>query len=128
PGDIRGPESLWQFLCDGRSAIAEVPPARWASFDDGSPETTAALAATTRWGSFLTDIDAFDAEFFEISPREAAKMDPQQRLLLEVAYEAIEHAGIPADALRHTQTGVFAGACLADYGYLASTDLGDVDA
>ena len=71
----------------------------------------AALSGTTRWGSFLSEIDAFDAEFFEISPREAAKMDPQQRLLLEVAHEALEHAGIPADSLRHTQTGVFAGAC-----------------
>ena len=88
----------------------------------------AALAGTTRWGSFLSDVDAFDAEFFEISPREAAKMDPQQRLLLEVAYEALEHAGIPADSLRHTQTGVFAGACVGEYGYLASTDLSQVDA
>ena len=88
----------------------------------------AALSGTTRWGSFLSEIDAFDAEFFEISPREAAKMDPQQRLLLEVAHEALEHAGIPADSLRHTQTGVFAGACLGEYGYLASTDLSQVDA
>ena len=88
----------------------------------------AALSGTTRWGSFLSEVDAFDAEFFEISPREAAKMDPQQRLLLEVAYEALEHAGIPADSLRHTQTGVFAGACLGEYGYLASTDLSQVDA
>ena len=123
-----GPESLWQFLSDGRSAVGEVPPDRWASFDDGSPEVAAALSGTTRWGSFLSDVDAFDAEFFEISPREAAKMDPQQRLLLEVAYEALEHAGIPADSLRHTQTGVFAGACLGEYGYLASTDLSQVDA
>ena len=128
PGDIHGPESLWQFLSEGRSAVGEVPADRWAWFDDGSPEGAAALARTTRWGSFLSDVDAFDAEFFEISPREAAKMDPQQRLLLEVAHEALEHAGIPADSLRHTQTGVFAGACLGEYGYLASTDLSQVDA
>ena len=99
PGEIAGPESLWRFLCEGRSSVGEVPPERWALFDDGSPEAAAALSGTTRWGSFLTDIDAFDAEFFEISPREAVKMDPQQRLLLEVAYEALEHAGIPAHSL-----------------------------
>ena len=128
PGEIAGPESLWRFLCEGRSSVGEVPPERWSLFDDGSPEAAAALSGTTRWGSFLTDIDAFDAEFFEISPREAVKMDPQQRLLLEVAYEALEHAGIPAQSLRQTQTGVFAGACLGEYGYLASTDLNQVDA
>ena len=128
PGEISGPDALWRFLCEGRSSIAQVPADRWLPFDDGSPESAAALAGTTRWGSFLTDVDAFDAEFFEISPREAAKMDPQQRLLLEVAWEALEHAGIPADSLRRSQTGVFAGACVSEYGYLASTDLGRVDA
>ena len=96
PGGIAGPDELWDFLCEGRSAVSEVPSDRWLPFDDGSPEVAAALAETTRWGSFLDDIDAFDAEFFEISPREAARMDPQQRFLLEVAWEALEHAGIPA--------------------------------
>lgn len=128
PGGISGPEALWQFLWDGRCAIGEVPADRWAPFDDGSAEVAAALANTTRWGSFLNDIDAFDAEFFEISLREAAKMDPQQRLLLEVAWEALEHAGIPANSLRRSQTGVFAGACVSEYGYLGSTDLAAVDA
>ncbi|MGB8386038.1 MAG: beta-ketoacyl synthase N-terminal-like domain-containing protein, partial [Dermatophilaceae bacterium] len=128
PGEISGPDALWRFLCEGRSSIAQVPADRWLPFDDGSPESAAALAGTTRWGSFLTDVDAFDAAFFEISPREAAMMDPQQRLLLEVAWEALEHAGIPADSLRRSQTGVFAGACVSEYGYLASTDLGRVDA
>ena len=103
PGGIAGPDALWDFLCEGRSAVSEVPPDRWLPFDDGSPEVAAALAGTTRWGSFLDDIDAFDAEFFEISPREAAGMDPQQRLLLEVAWEALEHAGIPATSLRRSR-------------------------
>jgi phthiocerol/phenolphthiocerol synthesis type-I polyketide synthase B len=76
----------------------------------------------------LNDVDAFDAEFFDISLREAIKMDPQQRLLLEVTWEALEHAGIRASSLSRSQTGVFVGACCSEYGYLASTDLPGVDA
>ncbi|HEU0191384.1 MAG TPA: SDR family NAD(P)-dependent oxidoreductase, partial [Mycobacterium sp.] len=128
PGDINDPRSMWQFLCETRSSVGEVPAERWAPFDDGSPETEAALARTTRWGSFLPDVGDFDAEFFDISSREAVKMDPQQRLLLEVAWEALEHAGIPASSLRRSQTGVFAGACYTDYGYMAAMDLSAVDA
>jgi phthiocerol/phenolphthiocerol synthesis type-I polyketide synthase B len=128
PGGISGPEALWQFLTEGGCSVGEVPAERWQPFDDGSPEVVSALSNTTRWGSFLSDIDAFDADFFEISLREAAKMDPQQRLLLEVAWEALEHAGIPAASLRRSQTGVFAGACVSEYGYLASADLPRVDA
>lgn len=128
PGEISGPESLWRFLWEGHCSIGEVPADRWLPFDDGSLEVAETLAQTTRWGSFLDEIDAFDAEFFEISPSEAVKMDPQQRLLLEVAWEALEHAGIPATSLRRSQTGVFAGACVSEYGYLVSTDLSAVDA
>ncbi|OBH19908.1 type I polyketide synthase [Mycolicibacter sinensis] len=128
PGDIDSPEALWQFLIDGGNAVTEVPADRWAPFDDGSPETTSAIARTTRWGSFLSDIAAFDAEFFEISSREAVKMDPQQRLLLEVAWEALEHAGIPATSLRRSQTGVYVGASITEYGCHASADLQGVDA
>ncbi|GJO23696.1 hypothetical protein NJB18001_09080 [Mycobacterium marinum] len=127
PGGISGPEALWQFLCDRKSSIGRVPDERWAQFDDGSPAVKALLARTTRWGSYLSDIDAFDADFFEISASEADKMDPQQRLLLEVAWEALEHAGIPPSSLRRSQTGVFAGSCLSEYGAIASTDLTQVD-
>lgn len=128
PGGIDGPDSLWQFLIEGGNAVTEVPPDRWLPFDDHTPEVSAALAKTTRWGSYLTDLEAFDAEFFEISYREAAKMDPQQRLLLEVAWEALENAGIPPETLRHSQTGVFVGACISEYAFLASSDLPNVDA
>ncbi|MDT5253922.1 MAG: phthiocerol/phenolphthiocerol synthesis type-I polyketide synthase, partial [Mycobacterium sp.] len=128
PGGIFGPEEFWQFMCDGKSAITEVPPERWAPFDDGTPEVAATLARTTRFGGYMEALDAFDAEFFDISTREATKMDPQQRMLLEVAWEALEHAGIPPSSLRRSQTGVFAGACYTDYGYVAALDLTNVDA
>ena len=128
PGGISGPDEYWQFICEGRNAVTEVPAERWAPFDDGTPEVAAALAQTTRYGGYMDNLDAFDAEFFDISSREAAKMDPQQRMLLEVAWEALEHAGIPPSSLRRSQTGVFAGACYTDYGYVAGMDLTNVDA
>jgi phthiocerol/phenolphthiocerol synthesis type-I polyketide synthase A len=127
PGGITGPEALWDFLSERGCSIGQVPPERWQPFENGSPEVAATLARTTRWGSFLSDIDAFDAEFFEISPSEADKMDPQQRLLLEVAWEALEHTGIPPSSLRRSQTGVFVGSCVSEYGAIASNDLRQID-
>ncbi|CAN5130017.1 phthiocerol type I polyketide synthase PpsA [soil metagenome] len=126
--DIQGPEAFWQFLAERRSSVSTVPGQRWQAFDDGSADTGAALARTTRWGSFLADVARFDAEYFDISPSEAARIDPQQRLLLEVAVEALDHAGIPAESLRRSHTGVFAGACVSEYGVLAARDLGGIDA
>ena len=55
PGDIVGPEAFWQFLCEGRSAVGEVPADRWAGFDDGSPEVAAALGGAAPLPANLTD-------------------------------------------------------------------------
>ncbi|MFT4042005.1 MAG: type I polyketide synthase [Gordonia sp. (in: high G+C Gram-positive bacteria)] len=128
PGGINGAESYWQFLVEGRDAVGTVPQQRWASYDDGTPEVRSTLAATTRHAALLDNIEGFDAEFFEITAREATKMDPQQRLLLEIAWEALEHAGIAPGTLKRSPTGVFVGACAGEYGYLGSTDLPNVDA
>ena len=79
-----------------------------------------------REGGFLTSWqpDEFDAEFFAISPREAAAMDPQQRLLLEVACEALEDAGIrTARRSAGTQTSVFVGLTAYDYMLTLSAQL-----
>lgn len=127
PGEANGPDALWDLLAGRRSAVVTVPDDRWQAFEDGSAQTGEALAGTTRWGSFLPDIAGFDADFFGISPREAEYIDPQQRLMLEVTVEALEHAGIPAESLQRSQTGVFVGACVSEYGYLASRDLSQVD-
>ena len=44
-------------------------------------------------------IDQFAPLHFGISPAEALLMDPQQRLMLEVTWDALEDAGLTAEAL-----------------------------
>ncbi|WP_027133348.1 SDR family NAD(P)-dependent oxidoreductase [Geminicoccus roseus] len=103
------PDQFWEALTEGRDLVREVLPERWKLADP---------ASSARFGGFLDGIDRFDAEFFGISPREAASMDPQQRLVLEVAWHALEDAGIRADRLEGSRTGVYLGICTADYGRL----------
>ena len=62
----------------------------------------------------LGDIDKFDAEFFGMTPKEAAETDPQHRVWLETAWEAFENAG--CDPFRYQGAiGVFAGGYLNTY-------------
>lgn len=115
PGRADNPEAFWQLLRDGRDATREVPPDRWNPDEWYDSDLDAEGRMYTRRGGFLDRVDGFDAAFFRISPREAAALDPQQRLLLEVAWEAIEDAGIPAEQLQRTRTGVFTGIGVDDY-------------
>ena len=56
-------------------------------------------------------------------------MDPQQRLLLEVAHEALEHAGHSAVIRCGVRRRAFSwGHARAEYGYLATADLSQVNA
>ncbi|AOX01783.1 short-chain dehydrogenase [Moorena producens PAL-8-15-08-1] len=120
PGGVDNPESYWHLLHEGIDAITEVPSARWNLDEYYDPNPEAPGKTYTRCGGFLQQpVDRFDSQFFGISPREAVKLDPQQRLLLEVVWEAIENAGLSADQLRGTQTGVFVGLSSHDYEYKA---------
>lgn len=109
PGDIDGPERLWDFLTEKKCAITAYP-------DRGF--TNAGTFAES--GGFLKDVAGFDNRFFDIPPDEALRMDPQQRLLLEVSWEALEHAGIVPESLRLSRTGVFVGVSSTDYVRLVS--------
>ena len=60
-------------------------------------------------GSFLSDVDKFDADFFGCMPREADYMSITQRLLLTGAVYAVEDANYTLQELRSSNTGVFVG-------------------
>jgi acyl transferase domain-containing protein len=109
PGGGDTPAGYWQALTHGVDAMAEVPADRWRAADYLDPDPTAPGKAYTQRGGFLPDIAGWDAAFFGISPQEALRIDPQHRLLYELVWEALEDAGIPAERLRGTKTGVFLG-------------------
>ncbi|BBX97575.1 type I polyketide synthase [Mycobacterium lacus] len=117
PGGVNNPEQFWDLLCAGRNGIVRVPADRWDADAYYTDDHTVPGTICSTEGGFLTSWqpDEFDAEFFSISPREAAAMDPQQRLLIEVAWEALEDAGVAPHTIRGTQTSVFVGVTAYDY-------------
>ncbi|WP_196806423.1 type I polyketide synthase, partial [Mycobacterium simiae] len=128
PGSVVGPDSFWQLLMDGRDAVDVVPAQRWDADAFYDPDPQAPGRMTTKWGGFVDDVAGFDADFFGITPREAEAMDPQQRILLEVAWEALEHAGLPPDSLNGTRTAAIMGLSAWDYTIVNLERRADIDA
>jgi myxalamid-type polyketide synthase MxaC len=117
-----GPDALWRLLLSGDDPVTDVPESRWQT--DGLYDNDVSKGKLpTRRGGFLDHLDCMDAAFFCISPREAPHVDPRQRILLEIAWEALEEAGIPPDALAGSRTGVFMATLTNDYDQLLFSDL-----
>jgi len=84
---VRSPEALWDALVAEECRVTQSPPARWA---EACEEWDAPQGV--RCGSFIEDIEHFDAGHFKMSDKEADGMDPHMRLMLEVASEALRDA------------------------------------
>ena len=65
-------------------------------------------------GGVLSDIEMFDASFFNFTPKEAEAIDPQHRIFMECAWEALENAGCKPETDEYL-TGVFAGVEMNTY-------------
>ncbi|WP_028663292.1 type I polyketide synthase, partial [Saccharomonospora halophila] len=128
PGGAESPESFWDLLTGQRETSGPAPVRRWEWYREVSPEHDLAVQRTVSRGSFLDDVEGFDAAFFGMSGREAEEMDPQQRILLETGWEALEHAGVPPHSLRGSETGVYVGFCTGDYGRRLLEDLPGIEA
>lgn len=111
-------EAFWDLLYQGLDVHKLVPALHWDSKTHVDPTGIAKNTSATPFGCWLDDPAAFDARFFNVSPREAAQMDPAQRLVLMTAYEAIEQSGVVPDATpstRRDRVGVYYGVTSNDW-------------
>ena len=111
------PAALWKLLLDGADGIDEIPADRWNAaelHDDG--------IVNHRAGGLISDADAFDNDFFGVTPREAEAMDPQQRLLLQTAWRALENSTLDPRGQAGSNTGVFVGVMANEWAHLHMRD------
>ena len=106
---------FWENLREGRDCIVEIPKSRWDNELLFHPDRNHEGTSYGKWGGFIDDVDAFDALFFNIAPREAELMDPQERVFLESVWHAVEDAGTTRAALEGSRVGVFVGVMWSQY-------------
>src|SRR5208282_5332696 len=127
PGGADTTDRFWRLMLDGVCAVGDIPPDRWNGEAWYDPDLSSAGKTATKSGAFLERIDTFDADYFGIPAREAARMDPQQRLFLEVAIEALDDAGLSERTLAGSRTGVFVASYHNDYAQLQYNDPDAID-
>lgn len=115
PGGVNNPQQFWELLVQEKDAISEIPSHHWLPEEYYDSDPQKAGKSYSKYGGFVDHLTDFDAQFFNISPKEAISLDPQQRLFLEVSWEAIENAGITMAQLSESKTGVFVASCGHDY-------------
>jgi acyl transferase domain-containing protein/thioesterase domain-containing protein len=107
-------EQFWANLRNGVESIRDLSQEELlASGEDPARLADPNYIART---ADLEGMEMFDAEFFGLSPKDAAIMDPQHRQFLECAWEALENAGkVPGKG--QDQVGIFAGCGMGSYFY-----------
>ena len=113
PG-AHGPDQLWEILRHAEDTTSDVPADRFNATALHASHPFPGKLLSCRAG-FLEHVDQFDADFFGLSTEAAMRLDPQQRLLMMTTWEALEDAGLPAEQIAGTRTGIYVAHMHVDY-------------
>nr|WSU77881.1 SDR family NAD(P)-dependent oxidoreductase [Streptomyces anulatus] len=106
-------DAYWANLAAGTDHVTAFPADRY----DTRYARIVEASDFPRHAGVLDGVDAFDAAFFHILPREAELMDPQHRLALQTVWNAVENSGYAPTGLPGN-TGLFFGVSGTDYATL----------
>ncbi|MFD3221892.1 beta-ketoacyl synthase N-terminal-like domain-containing protein, partial [Staphylococcus saprophyticus] len=118
PGDVTSTKEFWEMLKEHRDCVTDVPQSRFDIESVYSDDINAIGKSYTKKGAFMSNIENFDYEFFNLTLPEAQVMDPQQRILLEVAYEAFYNAGYKKQELLGSNTAIYIGQMSYDWSHM----------
>ncbi|WP_304944394.1 beta-ketoacyl synthase N-terminal-like domain-containing protein, partial [Vallitalea guaymasensis] len=121
-------DEYWEMIINGVSVVREIPEERAKDLRKhfrylGMEKDDIRFNKC----AYLDEINKFDYELFNMSPREAKLIDPINRLFLQCCNSAIEDAGYGGLKIRGSNTGVFLG-YTANLGNLYSRILYELDA
>lgn len=105
-------DEFWQNLHDGVEAISFFTDEELKA--EGVSVKELENSYYVKAGSYIDNVEYFDAKFFNFTPREAEITDPQHRLFLECVWTALEHAGYNFDN-ENRPVGVYAGSSISSY-------------
>lgn len=108
-------DEFLSLLKRGESGMVDIPLERWDNEKFYDPDVNALGRLYIKQLGLIENIRNFDAEFFNISPREAKLMSPQLRVFLETSYHALENANLSLAAVKDSKTGVFVGVGTNEY-------------
>ncbi|HEV2348029.1 MAG TPA: SDR family NAD(P)-dependent oxidoreductase [Actinocrinis sp.] len=108
PG-ARDVDEFWDLLVSGREGVT-----RYTDQELDSAGVAHDDPAFVPVAGAIDGPGMFDAEFFGLTPAEAAITDPQHRLFLECAWQALERSGRVPGRMP-SRVGVFAGASNSGY-------------
>ncbi|MGW4808918.1 SDR family NAD(P)-dependent oxidoreductase [Kitasatospora sp. NPDC004272] len=115
PG-VRDVPGFWDLVAGGRNLTGRFPEHRARSIEDylryvmdTTVRSPADATIAYRDGAYLEHPEHFDAEFFGMTPKQAATTEPHLRHAVRAMYLALEDAGYQASRLRGSRTGVFVG-------------------
>ncbi|KAK2794337.1 Type I Iterative PKS [Onygenales sp. PD_12] len=125
PGGCNSPSKLWELLREPRDILRKIPKSRRFNIEAFYHPDPSYHGTTHVQHSYFLDEDLaqFDANFFNITAKEAESMDPQQRFLMETVYDSLCAAGLPVEKLRGTPVAVYVGLMCDDWTGMLQKDL-----
>ncbi|WP_394849116.1 SDR family NAD(P)-dependent oxidoreductase [Pendulispora brunnea] len=102
---------FWENLKAGNDGITAIPPGRWDHREHVAARNLSGDVLDR--GGFISGLDGFSHDFFNIKEDEVSGLDVQEKLFLESVWHLLEHAGYTSHHIktRHQgNIGVFAGA------------------